>query len=87
MSSTNRGRDEYPLTLTDAFDLPVRESGKFDTVKSNRRFNGRGGRGRRGSNYMFAQRGDKGQGNKITFSSSYKVTFMHDSAVVLSGSP
>ena len=42
-SSANRGRDEYPVTLTDAFDLLVRESGELDTVQSYRRFNGRGG--------------------------------------------
>ena len=66
-SSANRGSDEYPLTLTTAFDLLVRESGKFDTVKSNRKFNGSGDCGGRGRNYMFAQRGDRGQSNKITF--------------------
>ena len=59
-SSANRGRDEYPITLTDAFDLLVRESGEFDTVQSYRRFNGRGGRGGRGRGYMFAQRGGRG---------------------------
>jgi len=32
-SSANRGRDEYPTTLTDAFDLLVRESGEYDTVR------------------------------------------------------
>ena len=31
-SSTNRGRDEYPVTLTDAFDLLVRESDEYDTT-------------------------------------------------------
>ena len=30
--SANLGRDEYPTTLTDAFDLSVRESGEYDTV-------------------------------------------------------
>ena len=30
-SSANRGRDEYPVTLTDTVDLFVRESGEFDT--------------------------------------------------------
>ena len=71
-SSANRGRDEYPVTLTDAFDLLVRESGEFDT-KSYRRFNGRGDRGSRGRNYMLAQRGGRGSGgrgsdNDYTFS-------------------
>jgi len=32
-SSANRGRDEYPITLTDAFDLLVHESGEYDTVR------------------------------------------------------
>ena len=50
-SSVNRGRDEYPSTLTDAFDLLVRESGEYDTVRRcaprfTRGRNGRGGRGR-----------------------------------------
>ena len=30
--SANLGRDEYPETLTKAFDLLVRESGEYDTV-------------------------------------------------------
>ena len=33
-SSANRGRDEYPTTLTDAFDLLVRNSGEYDTTQS-----------------------------------------------------
>ena len=48
-SSANRGRDEYPETLTDAFNLLVRESGEYDTVRANvprYRRGGRGGRGR-----------------------------------------
>ena len=54
-SSANRGRDKYPVTLTDAFDLLVRESGEFDTTQPYRRYNGRGGRGGgRTRNYMFA---------------------------------
>ena len=31
-SSANCGRDKYPTTLTDAFDLLVRESGEYDTI-------------------------------------------------------
>ena len=67
-SSANRGRDEYPVTLSDAFDLLVRESGEYDTVQSYRRFNGRGGRGGRGRNYMFAQRGGRGSDHEYTSS-------------------
>ena len=70
-SSANRGRDEYPITLTDAFNLLVRESGEYDSVrKSNPRFQGRGGRfggGRGRQSYMFAQRGGRGQGEEYTF--------------------
>ena len=62
-SSANRGRDEYPATLTEAFDLLVRESGEHDTARS---FNpswrarrGRGGRGR--GNFLFAQQGRGGR--------------------------
>ena len=36
-SSANRGRDEYPTSLTAAFDLLVRESGEYDSVRP--RFN------------------------------------------------
>ena len=72
-SSANRGRDEYPVTLTEAFNLLVRESGEYDTVRSyNPRFRvprgGRGGRGRH--NFLFAQsgRGGGGRGNEFTYS-------------------
>jgi len=44
-SSANRGRDEYPKTLTDAFDLLVRESGEYDTTNAY----GRGRAQRRGA--------------------------------------
>ena len=56
-SSGNRGRDEYPTTLTGAFDLLVRESGEYDTNNQNaRRQRGRfGNRGR--GNFIFAQNG------------------------------
>ena len=66
-SSANRGRDEYPNTLTAAFDLLVRESGEYDTVKrqNNRFYRGRGGRGGRGrDSFMFAQSGRGGQGTQ-----------------------
>ena len=55
-SPTNSGRDELPVTLTEAFNLLVRESGEYDIVrKYNPRFRGpRGGRGGRGTqNFMF----------------------------------
>ena len=42
-SSANIGRDEYPQTLTDAFDLLVRESGHYDSmIHRNQRGNNRG---------------------------------------------
>ena len=44
--SANLGRDEYPETLTEAFNLLVRESGEYDAVR--RPFNSRYGRGRGG---------------------------------------
>ena len=63
--SANLGRDEYPETLTEAFDLLVRESGEYDTVRPlTNRFRGRGGRGGRGrQSYLFAQQGRGGRGN------------------------
>ena len=48
-TSANLGRKEYPETLTDAFNLLVRESGEYDnTRQTNNCFRGRGGRGGRG---------------------------------------
>ena len=68
-SSANRGRDEYPTTLTNAFDLLVRESGEYDTVRRNPRFNrgryNRGGRGR--DSFLFAQAG-RGSGENMSYS-------------------
>ena len=57
--SANLGRDEYPKTLTEAFDLLVRESGKYDTVQTvSNRYRPRGGRSRRGRQFfLFAQQG------------------------------
>ena len=47
--SANLGRDEYPETLTEAFNLLVRESGEYDTVRTtSTRYRPRGGRGGRG---------------------------------------
>ena len=47
--SVNLGRDEYLETLTEAFDLLVRESDEYDTVRpTSNRYRGRGGRGGRG---------------------------------------
>ena len=72
----NLGRDEYPKTLTDAFDLLVRESGKYNTVRPmSNRYRPRGGCGGRGrQNFLFAQQGcgEQGRGGRgnrnITFS-------------------
>ena len=33
-SVANRGRDEYPVTLTVAFNLLVRELGEYDSVST-----------------------------------------------------
>ena len=43
----NLGRDEYPESLTEAFNLLVRESGEYDTVRNrySNRYRGRGGQG------------------------------------------
>lgn len=75
--SSNLGRDEYPATLTEAFDLLVRESGEYDTVRPlNSRFRGRGGRGTRGRNsYLFAQ---QGRGGRNTFDSKYSYSRTND---------
>ena len=69
-SSANRGRDEYPRTLTEAFDLLVRESGEYDTVRRYRRpTRGRGHRSGRGrESFLFAQAGRGGQNSNITYS-------------------
>ena len=57
--STNLGKDEYPTTLTEAFNLLVRESGEYDSVHPrNNRYHARGGRGGKGcQSYLFAQQG------------------------------
>ena len=64
--SANLGRDEYPKTLTEAFDLLVRESGEYDTVRPpSNRYRGRGGRGGRGRyNFLFAQQGRGGRSGR-----------------------
>ena len=61
-SSANHGKDEYPGTVTEAFDLLVRESGEYDGLApSTNRYRGRGGpRGRGRHSYMFAQDGQTG---------------------------
>ena len=72
-SSENRGQDEYPVTLIDTFNLLVRESGEYDTVRNyNPRFRGtRGGCGSRSWQYFLFTQGDRGGagcGNDITYS-------------------
>ena len=67
-TSANLGRKEYPETLTDAFNLLVRESGEYDNIRqTNIFFRGRGGRDGRGGQgnhtFMFAQQGRDGRGN------------------------
>jgi hypothetical protein len=69
-SSANRGRDEYPTTLTNAFDLLVRESGEYNTMRGSssrfrprrRRGGPRGGRGR--NSFLFTQQGRGNRGNR-----------------------
>ena len=86
--SANLGRDEYPATLTEAFDLLVRESGEYDTVRppqQNNRFRGRGGRGGRGrTSYLFAQQGRGGRGNSES-ECSYSRTNSTNSNEVVAG--
>ena len=57
--SANLGRDEYPKTLTEAFNLLMRELGEYDTVRQPyNRFRGRATCGGRGNPaFMFAQQG------------------------------
>ena len=64
-SSANRGRDEYPTTLTEAFDLLVRESGEYDTIRGfNPRYRTRRGLRNRGrGHFLFAQQGRGGRNN------------------------
>ena len=71
-SAANRGRDVYPVTLTEAFNLLVRESGEYDSVSTyNPRHRSRGGRGGRGRHsFLFAQtgRGGGGSGGEVAYS-------------------
>ena len=67
-SSANRSRDEYFITLTDAFDLLVRESSEHNYMQSYRRCSVRGGRVGRVRNFMFAQRGGRGSDHENKFS-------------------
>ena len=72
-SFANRVRDEHSITLTEAFNFLVRESGENGTVRNfNPRFRGtRGSRGGRGKqNFLFAQslRCVSGRGNDFTYS-------------------
>ena len=69
-SPANRRGDECPTIITNAFDLLVHEFGECDTSRGNpsmfrpRRPRGgpRGGRGR--NDFLFAQRGRGGRGNR-----------------------
>ena len=83
-SLANLGRDGYPETLTEAFDLLVRESGEYDTVCTvSSRYRQRGGRGGRGrQDFLFMQQGRGGHGNgNITYSR----TNQEDSNEVVAG--
>ena len=88
--SANLGRDEYPATLTEAFDLLVRESGEYDSVRqSGNRYRGGGGRGGRGGrgrqSYIFAQQGRGGRGNP-TNECTYSRTNDDGSNEIIAGS-
>ena len=73
-NSAYRGRDEYPETLTSAYEILVRESGEFNTSKPREQNfqrcrgrgggggGGRGGRGRGGRSFTFTKTG-RGPGN------------------------
>ena len=66
--SANLGRDEYPESLTAAFDLLVRESGEYDGTRRFVNRHGRGGRGGRGRNgFNFAQQGRGGDFRNSTY--------------------
>ena len=69
--SANLGRDEYPESLTEAFNLLIRESGEYDGIRRayNPRFGrGRGGRGGRGRHgFTFAQQGRGGDRQNVTY--------------------
>ena len=66
--SANLGRDEYPETLTAAFDLLVRESGEYDGTRRFFDMQERGGRGGRGRNgFNFAQQGRGGDFRNSTY--------------------
>ena len=55
--SANLRRYEYPKTLTEVFNLLVRELGEYDTARQpNNRFRGQGGRGGSGNHtFVFTQ--------------------------------
>lgn len=59
--SANLGRDEYPETLTEAFNVVVRESGEYDTIGGRQQgshYRGRSScRGCSNHNFLFVQGG------------------------------
>ena len=83
----NLGRDEYPKTLTKAFDLLVRESGECDTVRlpSNRHRvrRGRGGRGHQ--SFIFAQKGHSGRSGYENENSTCSRSSANDTDEIVSG--
>lgn len=82
--SANLGCDEYLKALTKAFDLLVRESEDYDTVRAaSSRYRSRGGRGGRGRhNFIFSQKGRGGRGHEnLTFSR----TNLDDSDEIVAG--
>lgn len=83
--SVNLGRDKYPESLTEAFDLLVRESGKYNTVlpSGSNIYHGRGRRGGRGrQSFLFNQQCCGGQG---TENISYLRTNDYSSDEVVAG--
>ena len=61
-SLVNRGRDKYLETVTDVFDLLVRDSGEYDSIAlpTNMYRRRRGPRGRGHQSYMFSQQDGRG---------------------------
>ena len=86
-SSANRGRDEYPITLTEAFDLLARESGEYATVRSfNPRWQTRRGRGGRGrGNFLFAEQSRGARGNQQNHNDRYSRINENNSEEIVQG--
>ena len=67
---TNKGRDEYPKTNSEALDLLLRDSGATNTISRSGRGNHRGGRGRGNGNFTFTQVAGRGKRNEQSSNST-----------------